>query len=50
MQKMAKAIILRQRLIARCDGGVTLGERRRKPRLQFGDIGWRLIRALAHAR
>jgi hypothetical protein len=49
-QKTPKAIVSRQRLVARRDGGVALGDRRREPRLQFGDIGCRLIRAFAHAR
>ena len=49
MQEMQQAIVLRQRFIARRNGGVALGERRRKPRLQRGDIGWRLIRPVAHA-
>jgi len=31
------------------DRGVTLRARRRQHRLQRGDIGWKLIRALAHA-
>ena len=49
-QEMQQAIVLRQRFVARRNRGVALGERRRKPRLQRGDVGWRLIRALAHAR
>src|SRR5260370_4094602 len=32
-QQMQQAIVLRQRLIARRNGGVALGERRRKPRV-----------------
>jgi len=49
MQKMPQAIILRQSLIALCNRGVTLGERRRKLRLQRGYIGWKLVRPVAHA-
>ena len=49
-------MILRQRLVALRDGHVALGDRgatlrarRRQHHLQRGDIGWKLIRALAHA-
>jgi hypothetical protein len=49
MQKTPETIILRPRLITLRNGGVAFGERRRKPRLQLCDIGWRLIGALAHA-
>ena len=42
--------ILRQRLVALRNRGVPLRERRRQPRLQRCDVGWRLIRDLAHVR
>jgi len=48
-QEMLQAIDLRQRLVAGRKRRVAFGERRRKPRLEVGDIGRRLIRALAHA-
>ena len=47
-QEMQQAIVPRHRLVARRNRGVALGERDRKPRLQLGDLGRRLIRALAH--
>jgi hypothetical protein len=50
MQKMQQAIVARERLVALRKRGVALGERRRKPRLQVGDPGRRLIRALLHER
>jgi hypothetical protein len=48
MQEMQQAVVPRQRLVARRKRSVALGERRRKPRLQLGDVGQRMIRALAH--
>ena len=49
-QEMTQAIILRQRLVALGDRGVTLGTRRRKQRMQRFDIGGKLRCDLAHAR
>jgi hypothetical protein len=46
---MPQAVILRQGLVALGDRGVTLRTRRRDQRLQRFNIGWKLIRALAHA-
>jgi hypothetical protein len=48
-QEMPQAVILRQGLVALGDRGVTLRTRRRDQRLQRFNIGWKLIRALAHA-
>jgi len=50
LQQMLQAVILRQCLVALGNRRVPLGHRRREPRLQRCDIGWKLICALAHAR
>ena len=48
-QQMPQAVVLRQRLVALGDRGVTLRARRREQRMQGFDIGWKLRCDLAHA-
>ena len=42
-QQMPQAIVLRQRLVALRDRGVTLRTRRREQRMQRVDVGWKLM-------
>ena len=49
-QQMLQPIILRPYLVALSDRGITLRPRRHEQRLRRFDLGWKLIRALAHAR
>jgi hypothetical protein len=50
LQQMPQPIVLGQRLVALGDRGVSFRQHHRKPRLQYFDIGRKLICALAHAR
>jgi hypothetical protein len=53
---MLQTLVPRQRLVALGNGGIAfyarcvpLHQRRRKPRLQHPDIGWKMICVLTHA-
>jgi len=47
--EMLQAVILCQRMVALGNRRIPLHQRRRQPRLQHCDIGWKLICVLAHA-